>query len=107
MLSRYALIFHQLETILYCPLLYVVLKGFGGTGSMGIRRVRRLDRLRKEPLRLPLFEDRGTPQLRRHRGQLLGDPDSRLAAFPLGVLRAHHLISWDEYHAGCRYIWLF
>jgi hypothetical protein len=54
-----------------------------------------------------LFEDRGTPQLRRHRGKLVADPDKRLVASPLGVLLAHRLIAPKEYSAGGRYRWLF
>ena len=74
---------------------------------MGARRARRSDRPKKEPPRFPLFEDRGTPQLRRHRGKLVGDPDCRLAESPLGVLLARRLIAPKEYHAGRRYTWLF
>src|SRR5690348_10306962 len=88
-LSRYARSRHRLETVLCRPLLYILIGGFEDTGFMGARRTRRSDRPKKEPSRLPLFEDRGTPQLRRHRGQLVGDPDNRLAASPLGVLLAN------------------
>jgi hypothetical protein len=56
---------------------------------------------------LPLFEDRGTPELRRKRAQLVGHPDNRLASSPLGVLLARRLIQAREYHAGRHYAWLF
>src|SRR3954470_8218464 len=107
MLSRYAQMRRRIETVLYCPLLYVPMSAFGDTGFMGARRARRSDRPKKEPPRLPLFEDRGTPQLRHHRSQLVGDPDNRLAASPLGVLLARRLIAPAEYSADGRYRWLF
>jgi hypothetical protein len=52
-------------------------------------------------------DDKGTPELRMKRARLVGDPDGKLAASPLGVLYARGLVQADEYHAGRRYARLF
>jgi hypothetical protein len=51
--------------------------------------------------------DRGTPELREKRRQLVGDPDERRASSLLGVLTARGLIEPDEYEAAERYAELY
>jgi hypothetical protein len=52
-------------------------------------------------------QDRGTPQLRAKRRQLVGNADDARAGSLLGVLAARGLIELAEYKAGVRYAELY
>ncbi len=73
--------------------------------------MRSTNRRRGRPRKEPHGPDRGTPEARRKRRELVGSGNPSLAAYPLGVLLARGHISQAQHdagsrYAGCRYAWL-